>query len=71
MFGSDVLFNLKSIVDWNIVTTKEQKEVDIDNVCENARKSRHDDAVGDLVYAEKIGIYHQSDYKKQGYKQIL
>ena len=35
VFGRDVLFNLTSVVDWQVVTTENQRQVDIDNVREN------------------------------------
>ena len=42
VFGRDMLLNLASIVDWQVVTTVNQCQVDIDNVRENAKRFMHD-----------------------------
>ena len=42
-----------------------QRQVDIDNVQENARQATHDYAIGDQVYVEMIEIYWKLDYNKQ------
>ena len=42
VFGRDMLFNLASVVDWRIVTAAKQRQLDIDNVRENARQVTHD-----------------------------
>ena len=36
IFGRDMLFNLASVVDWQVATAAKQLQVDIDNVRENA-----------------------------------
>ena len=66
VFGRDMLFNLTSLIDWRVVTAKKQRKVDIDNVCKNSRRVRHAYKIYNLVYVEKIGIYHKIDYKNQG-----
>ena len=65
VFGRDMLFNLMSVVDWQVVTAASQRQVDIDNVRENARWVTHDYVIGNLVYVEMTGIYCKLDYKKQ------
>ena len=47
VFGRDMLFNLASIIDWRVVTTTRNLQVDIDSVRENARQVTHDYAIGD------------------------
>ena len=37
IFGIEMIFNLTSVVDWRVVTTAKQRQVDIDNDQENAR----------------------------------
>ena len=64
--GRDMLFNLASVVDWRVVTTAKQRQVDIDNVRENAKRVTHDYAIGDQVYVEMTGIYRKLYYRKQG-----
>ena len=55
-----------SVVEWRVVTAANQRQVDIDNVRENARQVTHDYAIGNLVYVEMTGIYRKLDYSKQG-----
>ena len=66
VFGGDMLFNLMSIVDWYIVTSRNKRQVDIDDVCKNARRVSHDFTTGDLFYVENTEIYCKLDYNKQG-----
>ena len=61
-----MLFNLTSVVDWQVVTAVNQRQVDIDNVRENARRVTHDYAIGNPVYVEMTVIYQKLDCKKQG-----
>ena len=53
LFGRNVLFNLTPLVYWRVVTTRNQRQVNIDNSFENSRRVRHDYTVGDTVYLEK------------------
>ena len=39
--GRDMLFNLKSVVYWRVVTTVKQRQVDIDNVRYKSRRVTH------------------------------
>ena len=47
VFGRDILFNLASVVDWRVATAAKQRQVDIDNVRENAKRVTHDYDIGD------------------------
>ena len=60
-----MLFNLASVVDWRVVNAANQRQVDIDNVRENAKWVTHDYAIEDQVYVEITGIYCKLDYRKQ------
>ena len=64
------LFNLASVVDWQVVTAAKQRQLDIDNVRENAKQVTHDYVIGDQVYVEMAGIYRKLDYRKQGLYRI-
>ena len=66
VFGRDMLFNIASFIDWQVVTAVKQSQVDIDNFIENAKRVTHDCAIGDRVYVEITGIYRKLDYKKKG-----
>ena len=61
-----MLFNITSIIDWSVVTTRKQRQVNIDNVRENSRQVKHEYTIGNLVYVENTGIYSKLDYKKKG-----
>ena len=50
VFGRDMLFKLTPVVDWRVVTAARQRQVDIDNDRENARRATHDYTIGDRVY---------------------
>ena len=65
IFGKDMIFNLTSIVDWCVITAVKQRQVDINNDRDNARRITHDYAIDGLVYVEMTGIYHKLDYNKQ------
>ena len=64
-FGRDTLFNLVSVLDWRVVTSVKQHQVDIDNVRGNSRQVTHEYAIAYLFYAEMTGIYRKLDYRKQ------
>ena len=66
VFGRYMLFNLASVVDWRVVTAAKQRQVETDNVRENAKRVTHDYAIRDQVYVEMTGIYPTLDYRKQG-----
>ena len=54
-----------SFVDCQVVTAGNNRQVDIDNVQENASQVPHDYAIGDRFYVEITGIYRELDYNKQ------
>ena len=47
VFGRYILFKLASVVDWQVATAAKQRQVDIDNVRENANQVTHYYAIGD------------------------
>ena len=56
VFDRESLFDLASVINWKVVTTAKQIQVDIDNFQENARRFTHDYAIGNQVYVEMTGI---------------
>ena len=50
-FGKDILYNLASVVDWQVATAGEQCQVNIDNVIENAKQVTQKYATGDQFHA--------------------
>ena len=65
VFDRDMIFNLKSVVEWRVVTAAKQLQVDISNVWENDRQVVHDYTIDDQVYVEMTWIYQKLDYKKK------
>ena len=53
IFGRDMLLIITSLVYWYVVTSINQRQVDIDNSCKKSRLVRHDYAAGNIVYVEK------------------
>ena len=45
VFGRDMLFNLASVIDWQVATSAKQIQVDTDNVRENAKRVTYDYAI--------------------------
>ena len=66
VLGRYILFNLTSIVDWNVVTARKKWKYDIDNFCKNAMQVRYDYEIGDLAYMEMTHIHRILYCKKQG-----
>ena len=56
VFGRCMLFNLASVVEWQVATAAKQRQVDIDNVRENTKRVTHGYAIGNRVYVEMTGI---------------
>ena len=50
VFGIDMLFNLASVVYWQVATAAKHFQVDIDNVRGNSKRVTHDYTIGDQVY---------------------
>ena len=47
VFGRDIIFNLASVVDWQVATAVKQHQVDIDDVRGDTKRVTHDYAIGD------------------------
>ena len=65
-----MIFNLASVIDWWVITAAKQRQVNIDNIRENARQVTHDYKIGNQVYVGITGIYCKLDDKKQGPHRI-
>ena len=65
------IFNLKSVVDWRVITTEKQRQVDIYYVRYKSRQVMHEYAIGYLVYVERTVIYLNLYHIKQGPYKIL
>ena len=50
VFGIEILFSLVSVVDWKVLTSMKQQQLDIDNVKENSRQVTHDYEIVNIFY---------------------
>ena len=66
LFIRDITFKLTSIIYWQVIAARKEWKFDIENTFKSATWVRHDYKVGDIVYADKNGIYRNIDYKKHG-----
>jgi hypothetical protein len=65
VFGRDMIFNIKTIVDWKTITTRKQKQILKDNERENKGRIDHQYSVGDLVYLRPSGIQRKLETHKK------
>ena len=59
-----MIFNLASVIYWQVITTEKQQQVVIDNFQENAWRVKYDYAIGNKLYVEMTVIYRELDYNK-------
>ena len=71
VFCIEMLFNLTSVVDWQVEIAVNQCQVDIGNFRGNSRWVTHDYTIVDLVYVEMTGIYRKLDYLKRDHIESL
>ena len=58
VLGRYMILNIALVFDCWLITTKKQRQVDIDKVHENDRRVSHDYAVDYLLYADMTDIFH-------------
>ena len=66
-----MIFNLASVFDWQVITTRKHQKFDIDNVRKIAKQVRHNYKVDYLVYVDMTGIYQKLDHRKYGPYRII
>ena len=66
VFGQDMMFNLKSLINWKEISMKKQTLVDKANLRENQKCIDYDYQVDDPVQVIKDGIYRKLDAPKFG-----
>ena len=57
--GRDMILNLASVVEMQVITAKNKQQFDIDIANENTKQVGFDYNTGYLVYVYKIGIYYK------------
>ena len=70
VFGRDMMFNIKTMVNWKQLSIKKQKAVDKANQRENEKRIDHDYKVKEKVYVIKDGIFRKLDEPKLGPYEI-
>ena len=66
VFGRDMLFNMKALVNWKALSVRKQQIVDKANLRENRNRIDYDYSVGQQVYIVKDGIFRKLDTPKLG-----
>lgn len=66
VFGRDMIFNLKSLINWKALSIKKQKITDLANARENLKRLDHDYSIGDRVYIVRDKIHRKMDGPKTG-----
>jgi hypothetical protein len=66
VFRHDMIFNMKTLIDWRMITACKQKQVIKDNLRENKGQIDHQYSVGDKVYLHPTGIQHKLEMQKKG-----
>ena len=66
VFGWDMMFTLKSLINWKEISIKKQTLVDKANLCENQKRIDYDYQVDDPVYVIKDRIHRKFDAPKLG-----
>ena len=68
VFGRDMLFNIKKMINWKAITENKRKQVARDNIRENKSRIPHEYAVGDTVLKKKGGIKRKYSNHKTPYQ---
>jgi hypothetical protein len=61
VFGHDMMFNLKALINWTQLSLRKQAQVDKSNLRENRNRVDYDFQVGQQVYITKDGIHRELD----------
>ena len=66
VFGRDMIFNLKTLINWKAMSINRQKKVDKANKRQNAKRIDYDYRVGQKVYVIKTDIHRKMTGPKLG-----
>ncbi len=66
VFGRDMIFNLKSLINWKVVSARKQQIVDKANLRENSKRIDFDYEVGQKAYIVRDKPYRKLDGPKIG-----
>ena len=66
-----MLFNMKKVINWQLITKNKRKQIARDNTQENTERIPHKYSVGDEVLRIKRGVWRKySKHKSDPYKII-
>jgi hypothetical protein len=64
-----MLFNMKKVINWKMITENKRKQIARDNACENTGRIEHTYNIGDEVLRIKRGIKRKySKHKSDPYR---
>jgi hypothetical protein len=66
VFGRDMVFNIKTIINWKDISERKQAQVDKDNLRENKKRIDYDYQIGSQVYVTVTDIKRKLDAPKTG-----
>jgi hypothetical protein len=66
VFGRDMIFNIKTVVNWDLIRKRKQSQVDFDNERENKRRISYDYKVGQRVYLVNTDIKRKCQVPHEG-----
>ena len=71
VFGRDMLFNMKKVINWQLITNNKRKQFACNNARENTERIPHQYKVGDEILRIKRGVQRKySKHKSDPYKII-
>ena len=69
VFGRDMLFNIRKVINWKLITDRKREQVRRDNDRENSQRIPHEYQIGDKVVCLKRGIKRKySKHKSEPYQ---
>ena len=69
VFGRDMLFNIRKVINWKLITDRKREQVRRDNDRENSQRIPHEYQIGDKVVRLKRGIKRKySKHKSEPYQ---
>ena len=66
VFGRDMMFNIKSLINWKLLASRKQHLVDKANLRENTKRIDYDYQIGQKVFIKNDGIHRKLDRPKSG-----
>jgi hypothetical protein len=70
VFGHDMIFNIKTVVNWDLIRKRKQSHVDFDNARENKCRVAYDYKVGQKVYLINTDIKRKCRAPHEGPYEI-